>query len=137
MWTEHLKEDVVGKGRQHEYQKSSMLSQFGFGYIQRAADQLKRRMIKTYEQRDKPFEERVQFIELEKLTKDRKRDKKQKEKKKKKKDKKRKHSSSSNSDSEQSVSKERQDANTEAQNELLMSSSQFVSEKQFINSDMA
>ena len=77
-------------------------------------------MIKTYEQRDKPFEERVQMIELEKLTKDRKRDKKHKDKKRKHKHKKkRKKSYSSDSDSDRSVSKK----SDEPKNELLMSSS--------------
>ena len=101
MWTERVKEDVVGRGKQHDFQRSSLLSQYGFTYIQKAKDQLKRKLIHAYEERDKPFEERAEFKELQDLsikhTERRKRDKKRKEKKHKKKKHKRHRSSSSSS----------------------------------------
>ena len=78
-------------GRHHnnnnDYHKGggvgSLLTQYGFAYVQKAKDQLKRKMIHAYEERDKPFEERADFKELQQLTNksDRKRDKKRKDKK--------------------------------------------------------
>ena len=108
MWTERIQRDDVSyqgsrPSKHNEYNKGSLLNQYGFGYITKAKDKYKRRMIQVYEERDKPLEERIEFKELQELTKDRKRDKKRRDKKDKKK---KKHRRDSSSDSDVSKSDE-------------------------------
>ena len=73
-------------------------------------------MIEVYREQAKPFEERADFKELSSVTKDRKRDKKKKEKK-----------------SKRDMSSESNEKG-EAQNtsDLLMSQSQFVSQRHIV-----
>ena len=155
MWEESIKDDQPAMGgggrnsRHHhhhgEYNKGggvgSLLNQYGFGYIQKAKDQLKRKLIHAYEENNKPFEERADFKELQLLsmssTKERKRDKKRKDKKKRKKRKKRSSSASSVSspvgadDNHNQNTSDEQSKVTKANDEqyLLMTQSQFVSSK--------
>ena len=88
----------------------------------------KQKLIHAYAERDKPFEEREDFKDLEELTKDRKRDKKRKEKK-------RKHHKRSRHSSSDSVKSN--DDKSNVQNEFLMSSNQFVSTKDVITATKA
>ena len=130
MWEETIKDEQPGmgsgggrSGRHHnhhhhgDYNKGggvgSLLNQYGFGYIQKAKDQLKRKMIQAYEENNKPFEERADFKELQMsmtTSKEKKRDKKRKDKKKKRKKRKKSSSSSSVSSAEED---QRQDSSDE------------------------
>lgn len=144
MWEETIKDEqpAMGGGRsgrhhQHgDYNKGggvgSLLNQYGFGYIQKAKDQLKRKMIQAFEENNKPFEERAGFKELQQSmsTKEKKRDKKRKDKKKKTKRSSSGSSvSSANKDQQNSSEEKVKAAPSKANEHLLMSQSQFVSSK--------
>ena len=106
MWQVHRdnQDDLVGRGQQHEFNKSSLLSQYGFNYIQRAKDSLKDRLAQVYEEKEQNIEDLLVLGDSKadahkSRKKERKREKKERRKKKKKK---RRASSSSSSSSESS-----------------------------------
>ena len=102
MWQVHRdnQDDLVGRGKQHAFNKSSLLSQYGFNYIQRAKDSLKERLAQVYEEKEQNIEDLLVLGDSKTdAHKARKKERKREKKERRKKKKKRRASSSSSSSS--------------------------------------